>query len=455
MPKYNPTTSGNPYVTAFHDLMATSKDFAKFLSDSAERQGIRQGFTDAVNRGAVAATLGAPVDMANTALNLGKAAVGYFGNKAGVLSADQMPQLIDNPVGGSEYIGNQMRRLGVVSPNRNALAESIAGFLPMSPSTSGKAVAAIAGGGMVPGLDLAATVFHGSPHKFDRFDSSKIGTGEGAQAYGHGLYLAESPEVANTYKLAGVDAVNLVGRDGGAINLSALPQPLQKALNANAGAPDLLGNAQRFLANKFNQDYYSEKYGASSIDDAVKALQDLRASGVSVENPGSLYKVDLPDEAIAKMLDYDKPLNEQAPEVLDAMRKVAGSGRYMNLGGTRQFIEPPPAWMTGGAAYARVGRLLDRGDAAASDALRQAGIPGIRYLDAGSRGSFKVQNTYKGKPYGDPVSFATELQAKQYASEQIAKGFGADLQQGTSNYVVFPGEENMLRILERNGQALK
>ena len=36
---------------------------------------------------------------------------------------------------------------------------------------------------------VGATVWHGSPHKFDKFDSSKIGTGEGAQAYGHGLYF--------------------------------------------------------------------------------------------------------------------------------------------------------------------------------------------------------------------------------------------------------------------------
>ncbi len=28
---------------------------------------------------------------------------------------------------------------------------------------------------------------------------SKIGTGEGAQAYGHGLYVAENPGVANEY----------------------------------------------------------------------------------------------------------------------------------------------------------------------------------------------------------------------------------------------------------------
>ena len=57
---------------------------------------------------------------------------------------------------------------------------------------------ALADAGAAQGM-AAATVWHGSPHKFDKFDSSKIGTGEGAQAYGHGLYLAEIPDVARTY----------------------------------------------------------------------------------------------------------------------------------------------------------------------------------------------------------------------------------------------------------------
>ena len=46
---------------------------------------------------------------------------------------------------------------------------------------------------------LGATVWHGSPHKFDAFDASKIGTGEGAQMYGHGIYAAENPAVAKQY----------------------------------------------------------------------------------------------------------------------------------------------------------------------------------------------------------------------------------------------------------------
>jgi ADP-Ribosyltransferase in polyvalent proteins len=44
--------------------------------------------------------------------------------------------------------------------------------------------------------------YHGSPHDFERFDLSKIGTGEGAQAYGHGLYFAENPKVAEEYRRA-------------------------------------------------------------------------------------------------------------------------------------------------------------------------------------------------------------------------------------------------------------
>ena len=42
--------------------------------------------------------------------------------------------------------------------------------------------------------------YHGSPHSFNEFDIAKIGTGEGAQAYGHGLYFAENEAVARDYR---------------------------------------------------------------------------------------------------------------------------------------------------------------------------------------------------------------------------------------------------------------
>ena len=42
--------------------------------------------------------------------------------------------------------------------------------------------------------------WHGSPHKFDKFSMDQIGTGEGAQAYGHGLYFADDIDEAKRYQ---------------------------------------------------------------------------------------------------------------------------------------------------------------------------------------------------------------------------------------------------------------
>lgn len=40
---------------------------------------------------------------------------------------------------------------------------------------------------------------HGSPHKFDKFSTEKIGTGEGNQAFGWGLYFTEIDRIAKYY----------------------------------------------------------------------------------------------------------------------------------------------------------------------------------------------------------------------------------------------------------------
>ena len=42
--------------------------------------------------------------------------------------------------------------------------------------------------------------WHGSPHDFDKFDLGAIGSGEGAQFYGWGLYFAKNKEMAKNYK---------------------------------------------------------------------------------------------------------------------------------------------------------------------------------------------------------------------------------------------------------------
>ena len=179
-------------------------------------------------------------------------------------------------------------------------------------------------------------------------------------------------------------------------------ETLKKAIEANVGAPDLLGNAERFLANKTNQSFYSEKYGAQSIDDSVKALKDLNATGVSVRDSGNLYKVDLPDEKIATMLDWDKPMSEQS----DFVKQAIGLDKNPNAS-----IKDMKAWEFLVATGQKLGEPFT-GSPLVSEYLRKKGIAGIKYLDEGSRSAG----------------------------------------QGTRNFVVFPGEEKSMTILERNAE---
>ena len=56
----------------------------------------------------------------------------------------------------------------------------------------------------------------------------------------------------------------------------------------------------------------------------LQKLQAIRDSGGLTTNTGHLYKTDIPDSHIDKMLDWDKPLSEQHPDVQAALRKAHG-----------------------------------------------------------------------------------------------------------------------------------
>ena len=275
----------------------------------------------------------------------------------------------------------------------------------------------------------AATVFHGSPAKFKRFDPTKIGSGEGAQVYGYGHYVAENPAVAKDYqKTLAYKAFDLQ------------PEAEKRGVSLSAGAKgEFIRQAQTnedpaVLARRLqNANISAREIPADKLEDLFRAYKE--------QGGGSLYKIDLPDEQIARMLDWDKPLSQQPENVRAAF--------YLD-----KFPNASIKDLKGYEAYVKLGEMLGEPTSQSSKAaehLRGKGIPGIRYLDQGSRSKFLVQNLYKGQPYGEPVSFMTELQAKEYAAEQVKKGFDTKMLPGTSNFVVFPGEEELLRILERNG----
>lgn len=106
-------------------------ELVNFLLDPQVRKRIMQDMLDSANRGMIASTLGAPVDIATNVVNLGIAGGGYAAHKAGLIDAP--PSLIDpiDAVGSSEWIGEQMRKAEMVSANRNQMAEL--GFSVLSP----------------------------------------------------------------------------------------------------------------------------------------------------------------------------------------------------------------------------------------------------------------------------------------------------------------------------------
>ena len=268
---------------------------------------------------------------------------------------------------------------------------------------------------MAQGTQSPATVFHGTPHLFNKFDASKIGTGEGNQTYGYGLYLAENPEVARMYRDVLTQSDAMV--DGQILDSTNPKHLLARVLNEESG---------NVVAARDSLKMFARPGGSKSVSDAAKAALELLDAGErpvmqTVKPQGSLMQVDLPDEQIARMLDWDKPLSQQPENVRQAVEQL----RSMPLASEYSSGRTVGGELRDDATGFELMMALKRTNpetyfgprygTQTSEMLRQAGIPGIRYLDEGSRGAG----------------------------------------QGTSNFVVFPGMEDMLRIEQINNQPVE
>jgi hypothetical protein len=270
---------------------------------------------------------------------------------------------------------------------------------------------------------LPLDVYHGTPHRLPptarnplgEFDASKIGTGEGAQAYGYGIYTAEARPVAEGYakNLANADKMNQ-----GRLTAHANAQRLAEL----TGSPQYAADDIRFVLES-NPNHEQKKL-------LTETLNFLESGDYKkpLENKGNLYKIDLPDEKIAKMLDWDAPLKDQTPEI-QALAKQYGLTDADHLGG--DLLAAMNAKRSAGA-----------------NAMREAGIPGIKYLDEGSR---NLANTYIVRhPQGGENVFSTKESAEAFLKRNPEQTLIPP--KVTRNFVTFPGEEKSMTILERNGQ---
>jgi|GEM_PF-5024519 len=304
------------------------------------------------------------------------------------------------------------------------------------------------GSQLVGPTTFSILAWHGTPHKVGKFSLDKIGTGEGAQAYGWGLYFAGGRGTAKWYqetlsknnlRLGGVayseldswgkGALESIGRlrnqnySRGLVGETIIKEAEQgvkiaegnlEEAKAKLGTTENVGNSGEPATFTWTQEAIDEtEDNLLILKRSLERWQavdfgDLYREGDYTRDEGNLYGVELmPDEA--DFLDWDKPLSEQSEKVQAALGGISVSpidGKAIEEMNGKYFYR-----MTLGNLAEKHG--VDGAAKAASEYLASIGIPGIRYLDGNSRSGGE----------------------------------------GTSNYVIF--DESLVKIIEENGQKME
>lgn len=183
--------------------------------------------------------------------------------------------------------------------------------------------------------------YHGTPHEFDQFGTEHIGKGEGSQSFGHGLYFAENPNVAQHYR-------NLLS-----------PRKVSDPAADVAGywLEQAGGDAKR--AADMARKYSSDSGFPDAANEAVSHIENP---------PGFLYQTDIPHAQ--HFLDFDKTFAQQPAGVQAALERLG--------------LKPLSASETGLSLHDRLSSQLGS-DKAAAEALDAEGVAGTKYLDQFSR----------------------------------------------------------------------
>ena len=373
------------------------------------------------------------------------------------------------------FVGVVARMLGMRRPAQ-ATALDRAMVLGAAVMNENAAIAGNATGG-----NRYAIAHHGTPHVFapepgfphGRFRLDKMGTGEGAQAYGWGVYFAENEGVAGQYQRN--LSANTATFDGKPLShLSVLEREAADYATEYGGAQKALDVLDSKIA-----------YGSRFDDvDWLRQVRDKLSSGRYAKEDGNIYRLDIPDDVMQKLLDWDKPLSEQPKAVRNAL-----AGKSIKNRSGQDLLEMDP---TGSEIVSALGK-----GEGASEYLANIGIPGLRYLDGDSRNRplkeikreflnelpedaefSEVEDligTGKFSPKNDALLKALKADdwlGFDYPAQAVSAALGAHLgnfdasnellqavesakEGGTHNYVIWDQKTlDRIALLERNGQAL-
>ena len=169
--------------------------------------------------------------------------------------------------------------------------------------------------------------FHGSGADFDEFKLDKIGTGEGAQAFGYGLYFTDSEDIAKFYQTT-------LGKRSGfsyegeiipsRFNLESGSSQKDQIISSIADKMDNLDRPASFLiksqikSNEIELAKLKSREADELTNDIITSteneLEILKGLDADKFKRGKTYKVALEPKP-EELLDYDKPLSEQSDEI--------------------------------------------------------------------------------------------------------------------------------------------
>ena len=241
--------------------------------------------------------------------------------------------------------------------------------------------------GTTAGTSFDQTAYHGTPHKFKDFSLEHIGTGEGAQAHGWGLYFAQNKGVSEKYR-ENLSISNTEYRIGKKTYHLDMDDRVTWVDEKNVTPPDYVlfalrelrttrGNKEQAIEelSRRAEEWMSEKDKETKKIGKIfkKSAAWLQEKNIEVTgDPGQLFEVDLPENDV--LLDEDKEFSQQPEHVRSALESM-GLGDIQRRSGKEIYQ----------LAVEKYGS-----ERQASEALNAAGIKGISYDGLSDGRSFVV-----------------------------------------------------------------
>jgi hypothetical protein len=229
------------------------------------------------------------------------------------------------------------------------------------------------------GLLAPLVAYHGSPAKFDKFDISKLGTGEGQQVYGHGMYFAENAKVAEGYRarLAGGNDPYTYEWKGTKFQEEGTdPVRHAVALSYHQGTSTAKRIAKMGLEDSKKGEMYAlENGGEEYYKKMLEAASNIKKKDIKAKQ-GAFYTVDIPDESVATFISWDKPVPDALRDRLSPISMKQFETGVSGTSGEALYKDLMFSFKQAGS---------DNPARDASNWLNANGVQGIKYKDAGSR----------------------------------------------------------------------